>query len=484
MVLYLKIDPITLHRVVDRGRELGAQYVEARFQDDYRVSVSTRNDKVLAVTSSRRSGVGIRVLVNGSLGFASTNSTTLSDILEVIELAVSQAKATSKLRKKPIEFSDEKLGDGKYSVDEKRSLLGLNVEEMIKLAMEIYRAAKSSVKEAKLPFFLTDIRLHIQEKLVVTSDGARVESRVPRLYITSSLTIMHPQKGTLQRSIEFGGSGGAELVEKWNPVKTISEEQARLEKVLLRGVAPPSEKVPVVLGPEVVGLIAHESAGHPLEADRILGREAAQAGESYVKPEYIGSFRVGNRYATVIDDPTIPNSYGFFLYDDEGVKARPRFLYKEGLINEPLHNRHTARIFNTKSNGAARSMDYASEPIVRMSNTYIAPGDMDFDELIEDIDLGVYVKSYMEWNIDDVRWNQRYVGLEAYTIRKGELDEPVRNPVLEFTTGWFYSSILGVDKNLEFYPGTCGKGEPSQGVPVWFGGPNVKLSRMKIGVLS
>ncbi|MCC6053047.1 MAG: TldD/PmbA family protein, partial [Desulfurococcaceae archaeon] len=165
----MKIDPITLHRVVDRGRELGAQYVEARFQDDYRVSVSTRNDKVLAVTSSRSSGVGIRVLVNGSLGFASTNSTTLSDILEVVELAVSQAKATSKLRKKPIEFSDEKLGDGKYSVDEKRSLLGLNVEEMIKLAMEIYRAAKSSVKEAKLPFFVTDIRLHIQEKLVVTS---------------------------------------------------------------------------------------------------------------------------------------------------------------------------------------------------------------------------------------------------------------------------------------------------------------------------
>jgi TldD protein len=129
-------------------------------------------------------------------------------------------------------------------------------------------------------------------------------------------------------------------------------------------------------------------------------------------------------------------------------------------------------------------MDYASEPIIRMSNTYLAPGDMSFEELIEDIDLGIYVKSYMEWNIDDVRWNQRYVGLEAYMIRNGELVEPVKNPVLEFTTGWFYSNILGVDKNLEFFPGTCGKGEPSQGVPVWFGGPNVKLSKMRVGVLA
>jgi TldD protein len=483
-VYYLNIDPGLLNRVVDRGRELGAQYVEARFQDDYRISVSTRNDKVLAVTSGRSSGIGIRVLVNGALGFASTNFTSLSSLLEVIELAISQARATSSLRKKPIEFSEEKLSDGKYSVNEKKHLLDFDVEKMIKLAMEIYSAAKSSVKEVKLPFFVTDIRIHIQEKLVITSDGAHIESRVPRLYVSSLSTLIHPQKGTLQRSIEFGGSGGAELIEKWDPVKTISEEQARLEKVLVSGIAPPNEKVTVVLGPEVVGLIAHESSGHPMEADRILGREAAQAGESYVKPEYIGNFRVGNRYATVIDDPTIPNSYGFFLYDDEGVKARPRFLYREGLINEPLHNRHTAKLFNTRSNGAARSMDYASEPIIRMSNTYLAPGDMSFEELIEDIDLGIYVKSYMEWNIDDVRWNQRYVGLEAYMIRNGELVEPVRNPVLEFTTGWFYSNILGVDKNLEFFPGICGKGEPSQGVPVWFGGPNVKLSKMRVGVLA
>ena len=186
----------------------------------------------------------------------------------------------------------------------------------------------------------------------------------------------------------------------------------------------------------------------------------------------------------MIDDPTIPRSYGFYLYDDEGVPARPRYLYREGIINEHLHNRWTASVFGVESNAAARAMDYNSEPIIRMANTYLKPGDYSFEELIEDVELGVYIRSYMEWNIDDVRWGQRYVGLEAYMIERGELGKPVRNPVLEVTTGGFYSRIDAVGRELRFYPGTCGKGEPAQGVPVWFGGPDVRLRKVTLGVVA
>ena len=184
----------------------------------------------------------------------------------------------------------------------------------------------------------------------------------------------------------------------------------------------------------------------------------------------------------MIDDPTIPGSSGFYLYDEEGVSARPRYLYKEGIINEHLHNRWSAKLYGVESNAAARSMDYTSEPIIRMANTYLKPGDYKFDEMIEGIRHGVYIKSYMEWNIDDVRWSQRYVGLEAYLIENGELKGFVRNPALEITTKAFYSSIDAADSNLEFYAGTCGKGEPMQGVPVWFGGPNVRLRNIVLGV--
>ena len=235
----------------------------------------------------------------------------------------------------------------------------------------------------------------------------------------------------------------------------------------------------VIVSPELVGLIVHESAGHPSEADRVLGREAAQAGMSF--RSYYKEERIGSEHVTVVDDPTIPGSLGFYLYDDEGVAARERVLYDHGRLAELLHNRETAAVYGVESNAAARAMDYESEPIIRMANTYMKPGDYNFEELVEDVKYGVYIKKYMEWNIDDVRWGQRYVGLEAYIIQNGELKQPITNVVLETTTKNFYSSIDAVGKDLKFYAGICGKGEPAQGVPVWMGGPHVRLRNMYIG---
>lgn len=471
-----------LTRLIDEGSAAGASYVEVRHQNDYGVSVSMRNGKVIGVGSFKEEGVGIRVLVNGSLGFAATNDLSREGLSRALERAIGRARSVAPLRRNAIQFSEERVGRASYEVAPKIKLEDVSVESLMSLGKEAFKVLTESVSQVKLPVCVFGAETHMQEKLIVTSEGAYIRSGIPRMYVSANLVLFHPQKGTLQRMKEFGSSGGGELLDVWKPVDVLAEEAKKLEVVLVRGVEPPKELVDVVVGSEIVGLLVHESAGHPMEADRILGREAAQAGESYVKQEMIGSFRVGNELATVIEDPTIPGSNGFYLYDDEGVPARPRYLYKEGMINEALHNRHTASIFGVKSNAAARAMNYASEPIIRMSNTYLKPGKMSFDELIEDISVGVFMKSYMEWNIDDIRWNQRYVGLEAYMIRNGELAEPVRNPALEITTQGFYSNIVAIDKELKFYPGTCGKGEPSQGVPVWFGGPNVRISKIRLGV--
>jgi len=223
----------------------------------------------------------------------------------------------------------------------------------------------------------------------------------------------------------------------------------------------------------------HESAGHSYEADRILGREAAQAGESFITREMLGT-RIGSNNVTVIDDPTIETSAGFYLYDDEGVKARKRILIKDGIINEFLHNRETAKALSIKSNAAARAVSFGREPIVRMANTYMQKGDWSRDEIIEDTKKGIYVKNFMEWNIDDIRFNQKYVGAEAYFIKNGELAEPVVNPVIEVTTPTFYKSVDACAKDLEFYAGPCGKGEPMQAVPVFMGGPTTRLKGLKI----
>ena len=211
-----------------------------------------------------------------------------------------------------------------------------------------------------------------------------------------------------------------------------------------------------------------------------LGREAAQAGESYVKPDMIGH-RIGTGAVTVVDDPTVPNSYGFYEYDEEGVRAGRRTLIKNGIIAGFLQNRETAAELGVSSNGAARAVSYDREPIIRMANTFMLPGDYNDEELIEDVSKGVFIKTFMEWNIDDRRYNQRYVGLEAYLIENGQITSSVRNPILEITTPGLYSSVDAVGKTVEYEAATCGKGEPEQGAPVWHGGPPIRLRKVRLG---
>ncbi|OYT58878.1 MAG: TldD-like protein [Desulfurococcales archaeon ex4484_217_1] len=432
------IDETILEHIVARGVKLGANYVEVRYHKHRGSYAVTRMNKTISVGKVFSEGVAIRVLVKGSLGFASTNNVSKDSLERALEKAVSRAKAFSYMYAEPISFADAKTVTYSYEVKPVKDFNNVSIGEKIGFYKEVYNSLEASLMQST-------------------------------------------EKGTIQRMYELGASGGLELLDKWDIVSRVAEEAKMLEKVLLKGKSPPKGKIDVILGSEIVGLMVHESAGHPSEADRILGREAAQAGESFIKKGMLGK-RIGSEASTVIDDPTIPGSYGYYLYDDECVEARPKYLYKNGIINEHLHNRWTAKVFNTVSNGSARAMDYTSEPIIRMSNTYFKPGDYSFKELLEDIRVGVYIKSYMEWNIDDVRWSQRYVGLEAYLIENGEIKEPIRNPVIELTTKGFYESVDAADKSLEFHAGTCGKGEPHQGVPVWFGGPNVRLRNIVLGV--
>ncbi|HDN50734.1 MAG TPA: TldD/PmbA family protein, partial [Thermoplasmatales archaeon] len=182
---------------------------------------------------------------------------------------------------------------------------------------------------------------------------------------------------------------------------------------------------------------------------------------------------------TVVDNPALPNTYGYYRYDDEGVKARERVLIKNGIVNEFLHNRETAYEMHCNSNASARAT-YGKEPIVRMANTYFAPGDHSLEELIEDVKEGVYMVTFMEWNIDDRRVNQKYVGEEAYLIKNGEIGGIATHPAIEISTFDFYRKVDAAGKELSFYPATCGKGDPMQGIEVSTGGVDLRLRDMVI----
>ncbi|EQD30921.1 TldD/PmbA family protein, partial [mine drainage metagenome] len=306
----------------------------------------------------------------------------------------------------------------------------------------------------------------------INSEGADIRgefSRVSYFYFAGIL-----DSGEFEQSTgEFGSTGGYEYIDSIKLPERISADIMAIKGAMHAPHLNPG-RMDVVIGPEISGIVAHESAGHPTEYDRIVGREGALAGESFLTGKKL-PMRIGSDAVSVIDDPSMIGSYGFYVYDDEGIRSRKRYLYRKGFTDEFIHNRESAARLGVDPNGGGRSSSWNMEPLPRMSTTYIEPGDFVFDELVEGIKDGIYMKNFTEWNIDDIRFNEKYVGKEAYRIKNGKIAEQIRRPVIETNTIKFYSAIDAVAKNMEFYAGICGKGDPEQGVDVWMGGPHVRL---------
>ncbi|MCX6777044.1 MAG: TldD/PmbA family protein [Candidatus Micrarchaeota archaeon] len=454
----------------------GADYAEARAEHSEGESFSMKNGMLHAAGFEKEDGIGIRIIIGGAMQFISTNELSKKKLKGMIDKALRAGRNSAKIASK-IDMSDVPVERQKYEVEQK--VKSNEVDSRGKMG-ELFEI-EDELKESKLNIAARFLSLSDEAvgKCFVNSEGSRISSLIPHVDFHSLITVVEGGQ-TAQRTVQLSETGGWEIVKGWNLPAKLLEEAKALSNNLKYGKPAPKGKVDVVAAPEVVGIAMHESVGHPYEADRILGREAAQAGESFMTPDMVGR-RIAKEFVDVVDEPAVPGSAGYFLFDDEGVRARRKYLIKKGVINELLHNRETAFSLNTKSNGSARAMNYACEPIVRMSNTFLLPGELSEEEIIEDIKFGVYMKSFMEWNIDDKRVNERYVGSEAYLIEKGEITSPVKRPVIETTTFDFFSSIAAVGDKVGYYAGTCGKGEPSQGVPVWMGGPVVKLAGIRLG---
>jgi TldD protein len=448
------------------------EYAEVRAQSQAQDRLVLRNGILEAYVSAVDSGFCVRILANGGIGFASTNKWTREEAKDIVDLAFKYAKAAG--RKDKIVFAKEKGVETKWTVDQKRKAENVSPEEKITEFVEVNKSLASC--RVKIAATIFQCSIDLISKYFVSSEGSRISSFVPKIGAFLFLTVAEQGK-TEQAGEQFGYSGGWEAFKEWNITDKMIHDAKILKDVITKGKAVKPGNMDLICGPEVAGIAAHESCGHPMEADRILGREMSQAGRSFIYkggPYWLGT-RIGSDAVTIVDDPSLEHSYGYYAYDDEGLKARRRFLYKNGIINEFLHNRESAAKLGAKSNASSRSINYDREAIVRMANTFVLPGNMTEEELVEDVKSGVYMKSFTEWNIDDKRFNQRYVGREAYIIENGELTHPVARPVIETTTLKFWSAVDAVSKKVEFEAATCGKGDPAQGVPVYTGGPCIRL---------
>jgi TldD protein len=310
---------------VELGSNLGASYTEARFVREATEGYSTRNGDILSAGKNEREGMGIRVLVEGNLGFCSLDELTKESIEDSLKSTVSTARRSG--RKDPIEMSDEEIHEDSWESEVKMPFEEVEMESKVGFLTDLDESLSSLPGDLPIRTFF--MKLIKWEKYLATSEGARING----IYSLFSLNVMFQAQvngNSEQRRFGIGGTGGWEWAEEMGTQEKILSDASRTLEVVAKAKSMDLGEVDLVIGPEVAGIVAHENCGHPSEGDRILGREAAQAGESWYVDLEVGESRIGSDALTIIDDPTIPGSAGFYLYDDEGVKARPRHLIERG----------------------------------------------------------------------------------------------------------------------------------------------------------
>ncbi|MFO8019909.1 MAG: TldD/PmbA family protein [Promethearchaeia archaeon] len=468
---------------VNFGSSQGTEYMEARFIESTEESYTARNGMFLGILNNTKKGVGIRALVDGGMAFGSTEKLTKQSVKKLVNDIVDMARATRP--KDPIHLSSESPTETSWKTEVERKFEDVTGEEKQEF---IKRLDKNLKKEGsrKLKNRIAFMLLYKENKYFVTNEGSKIDSD----HSLITMTLMNTAKGkggSEQRLFSMGGTAGWEWLDDINFIDLAVNDCKNVMRAAEEAeIVKFNNPIDIVVSGEISGIMAHENVGHPSEGDRILGREGAQAGESFyadiLDKKELGEAKIGNEEVSVIDDPTLPGSPGFYLFDDEGVKARKRYLIKNGMLNELLLNREYAARFDTKSTAAARALSYNREPIPRMANTFFERGDFTKEELVEDIDEGILMNSFTEWNIDDRRFQSKYVGLEVYLIKNGEItDTMVRRPILELTTYGIMESVDAVGKDFFAPMGLCGKGDPLQGIPVSLGGPHIRLRNIKIG---
>lgn len=461
-------------RVIDKALKLGADYAEARIVETEENAITLKNGVLEASEFGKTQGIGCRLFVRGTEGFFSSSELGWDVLSTLVERSFNAANRAAKAGKTLLAGRSD--ARDRYEARQKRNAADVDFADKLALLSDIDKELVATrVKTSRL-FSYGDA---ITTKYFANSEGASIESSIPLVHFSYTLSVLSGAESR-QHYRPYMATKGWEAMAEWRIAGDLVETAKALEQNIAKGVSAPKGLVDVIMAPEVIGIAVHESGGHPYEADRVLGREAAQAGESFITPAMLGR-KIGSDCVNIADDPTLAGGAGYYLYDDEGVKARRKQLVRNGVISELMHNRETAAELQTQSNAGARAVDYDREPIIRMSNTLVLPGEYGDEEIFRGVKLGVYLKHFMEWNIDDKRWNQKYVGSDAYMIRNGSIAEPVKQPALELTTEALYSSIDAVAKTPEYYGGSCGKGEPMQAIPVWMGGPHVRLRNVRLG---
>ncbi|MBW1742552.1 MAG: TldD/PmbA family protein [Deltaproteobacteria bacterium] len=440
----------------------GGTFADLYYESSQINSVVCDDDKIEQIISGTDSGIGLRAIANLKTSYAHSNRCSETDILSLaadLSNAVKGGGNASIADTYPLApHLNYRIGSPPDSVETSRKVA------IVREANAAARGLDTRIRQVKVVY--GDKRQRVQ---IANSDGLLVEEE--RTYVLLAVQVVAAEKGLIQTGYEpVGGLIGFELFDEVDPAE-VAKTAARRAVQALEAREAPSGAMPVVLSSEAGGTMIHEAVGHGLEAD--LALEGLSVYSDRVG-ETVASSRI-----TVIDDATIPQRRGSYGYDDEGFPAQKTLLIDKGVLKGYLCDRLYAMRFGGKSTGNGRRQSYKHPPIVRMSNTLIAPDKDDPDAILRNTPNGVFVKKMGGGQVNTVNGDFVFEVSEGYMIRNGQIGDPIRGATLTGNGPRVLESIDRVGNDLGFGIGTCGK--DAQGVPVADAQPTLRIPEIIVG---
>ena len=473
---------------LDVASRAGAEYADARVIAKLNESIVVKNQRVETAHRGGSDGFGVRVLLDGSWGFSSSNIMSADEAVRVTREAVEIARAGKRVQKEKVILSPLDPVRDEWATPLSRDPFDVPLEEKLSLLDDAVSALKSTpgvkLAEGSMNFWK-------DAQLFASSEGSLIRQTI--IHSGAGMSATSIKDGEIQvRSYpnSFRGqyqSGGYELVEEMRLAE--HAERVGSEAVALHSARQcPSGEMTLILDGSQLALQIHESCGHPTELDRALGSEINFAGGSFLSTDKLGSFRYGSNIVNLVADATQethPGGLGTFGYDDEGVPAHRVHLVRDGIFSEYLSSRETAGRIGRRSTGAMRASSWSRIPLVRMTNVSLLPGDSSLEEMIAGTENGIYMCTNRSWSIDDMRLNFQFGTEIGWLIKDGKLGEMVKNPTYSGITPRFWGScdaIAGPEEWAIWGTPNCGKGQPQQVMHTGHGASPARFRNVSVGV--
>ncbi len=474
-------------RALDTATTLGARYADVRIVRRLEESIAIKTGRVEGVASGESEGFGVRVLVDGAWGFASSHILGLDEADRVAAEAVRIARASATALREPVELDDRPPAHGRFETPVEEDPFAVPLERKI---ADLLAADEAAARVKGIAFTESTYAAQREWKTFAAIGRHRSPNRpsptsAPGSRPTPS-TATSTSAGRYPTRVVAGRRPATSTSAAWVS-KDRAEPLADEAVALLSAPQCPSGRFTIILDPSQLYLQVHESCGHPTELDRVFGTEASYAGTSFLTTDKLDEgFRYGSDLVDIVADATAPGGMGTFGWDDEGVAAQAVPLVQNGIFVGYLSSRETAPRIGRRSGGAMRADGWNRIPLIRMTNINLLPKPgMSLDEIVADTDDGLYLASNRSWSIDDRRLNFQFATEVAYEIKGGKKGRLFKNPTYTGITYEFWRSCDAVgDERSYVMLGTpnCGKGEPGQTGHVGHAVPGARFRDVQVGV--